>query len=145
MDTCKNCGKPLENPDQELCPACRAVENAKARTRREEKAGHARRRRMNRTTRKMLIAVCVLAVVFTGLCVTATVMYDKYNPDEFIASVDAALEAGDARALKNLLKGEDLTVSDEAALPSGPRIPISWMSGSIPVPPMLPFWRSVRS
>lgn len=33
MDTCKNCGKPLENPDQELCPACRAVENAKARTR----------------------------------------------------------------------------------------------------------------
>ena len=93
MDTCKNCGKPLENPDQELCPACRAVENAKARTRREEKAGHARRRRMNRTTRKMLIAVCVLAVVFTGLCVTATVMYDKYNPDEFIASVDAALEA----------------------------------------------------
>ena len=31
MDTCKNCGKPLENPDQELCPACRAVENAKAR------------------------------------------------------------------------------------------------------------------
>ena len=43
MDTCKNCGKPLENPDQELCPACRAVENAKARTRREEKAGHARR------------------------------------------------------------------------------------------------------
>ena len=39
MDTCKNCGKPLENPDQELCPACRAVENAKARTRREEKAG----------------------------------------------------------------------------------------------------------
>lgn len=38
MDTCKNCGKPLENPDQELCPACRAVENAKARTRREEKA-----------------------------------------------------------------------------------------------------------
>ena len=92
MDTCKNCGKPLENPDQELCPACRAVENAKARTRREEKAGHARRRRMNRTTRKMLIAVCVLAVVFTGLCVTATVMYDKYNPDEFIASVDAALE-----------------------------------------------------
>ncbi len=41
-------------------------------------------------------------------------MYDKYNPDEFIASVDAALEAGDARALKNLLKGEDLTVSDEA-------------------------------
>ena len=48
---------------------------------------------MNRTTRKMLIAVCVLAVVFTGLCVTATVMYDKYNPDEFIASVDAALEA----------------------------------------------------
>ena len=115
MDTCKNCGKPLENPDQELCPACRAVENAKARTRREEKAGHARRRRMNRTTRKMLIAVCVLAVVFTGLCVTATVMYDKYNPDEFIASVDAALEAGDARALKNLLKGEDLTVSDEGA------------------------------
>ena len=103
MATCKNCGKPLENPDQELCPACRAVENAKARTRREEKAGHARRRRMNRTTRKMLIAVCVLAVVFTGLCVTATVMYDKYNPDEFIASVDAALEAGDARALKNLL------------------------------------------
>ena len=99
MDTCKNCGKPLENPDQELCPACRAVENAKARTRREEKAGHARRRRMNRTTRKMLIAVCVLAVVFTGLCVTATVMYDKYNPDEFIASVDAALEAGDAAAL----------------------------------------------
>ena len=93
MDTCKNCGKPLENPDQELCPACRAVENAKARTRREEKAGHARRRRMNRTTRKMLIAVCVLAVVFIGLCVTATVMYDKYNPDEFIASVDAALEA----------------------------------------------------
>ena len=115
MDTCKNCGKPLENPDQELCPACRAVENAKARTRREEKAGHARRRRMNRTTRKMLIAVCVLAVVFIGLCVTATVMYDKYNPDEFIASVDAALEAGDARALKNLLKGEDLTVSDEGA------------------------------
>ena len=44
-------------------------------------------------------------MVFTGLCVTATVMYDKYNPDEFIASVDAALEAGDARALKNLLKG----------------------------------------
>ena len=65
--------------------------------------------------RKMLIAVCVLAVVFTGLCVTATVMYDKYNPDEFIASVDAALEAGDARALKNLLKVEDLTVSDEGA------------------------------
>ena len=23
MDTCKNCGKPLENPDQELCPAWR--------------------------------------------------------------------------------------------------------------------------
>ena len=23
MDTCKNCGKPLENPDQELCPVCR--------------------------------------------------------------------------------------------------------------------------
>ena len=61
---------------------------------------------MNRTTRKMLIAVCVLAVVFTGLCVTATVMYDKYNPDEFIASVDAPRwRQATPRALKKSAQG----------------------------------------
>lgn len=113
MNTCKNCGKPLDDPDQELCAACRAVENATAR--RVRKQAHVRRRRMNRTTRKMLIAVCVLAVIFIGLCTTATILYGKYNPDLFISSVDTALANGDARALKSLLRGEDLTVSDEGA------------------------------
>ena len=42
MDTCKNRGQAAGNLTR-ACPACRAVENAKARTRREEKAGHARR------------------------------------------------------------------------------------------------------
>ena len=61
MDTCKNCGKPLENPDQELCPACRAVENAKARRGQEEAAAHTRRRRMNRTTHIILITAALVA------------------------------------------------------------------------------------
>lgn len=115
MDTCKNCGMPLDDPDAELCSACRAEKSALAQTRRASRASHTRRRRMNRTTRNLLIVVCVLTVILIALCTTATVMYNRYNPEKFLAQLDTILAQGDAKELKPLLRGSNLSVSDEGA------------------------------
>lgn len=115
FDTCRSCGRPLADPEQELCPSCRSLEAAKARYLQTQHISRARRRRVNPVTRRMLIAVCVLAVVFVGLCAAATVLYSRYSPEQFLAGLDGALQRGDARALSRMLRGEDLTVSEEGA------------------------------
>lgn len=112
-DVCQNCGRPLANPDQELCPACLAMEEAKAQYLKTEHITRPRRRRVNRTTRGLLIAVCVLAVIFLGLCIAATVLYETHRPDAFLSRLDTALAAGDVRTVKDLLAGDGLAVSDE--------------------------------
>lgn len=115
LDVCRSCGRPLADPEQELCPACRAMEEAKAQYLKSEHLTRPRRRRVNRTTRAMAIAVCVLAAIFLALCAAATVLYETHRPDKFLAALDAALAAGDVRAVKNVLVGEDLAISDEGA------------------------------
>ncbi len=114
-DVCQNCGRPLANADGELCPACRAMEAAKAQYLKKEHIARPRRRRVNRTTRGMLITVCVLAAVFLGLCTAATVLYEAHRPDAFLSALDTALAAGDVRTVKGMLAGDDLAVSDEGA------------------------------
>lgn len=114
-DVCRSCGRPLADTDGELCPACRAMEAAKAQYLKKEHIARPRRRRVNRTTRGMLIAVCVLAVIFLGLSAAATVLYETHRPDVFLAGLDTALAAGDVRAVKGMLTGDDLAVSDEGA------------------------------
>lgn len=114
-DVCQNCGRPLANPDQELCPACLAMEAAKAQYLKTEHITRPRRRRVNRTTRGLLIAVCVLAVIFLGLCIAATVLYETHRPDAFLTALDTALAAGDVRTVKGVLVGDGLAVSDEGA------------------------------
>lgn len=114
-DVCRICGRPLADPEGDLCPSCRAMEAAKAQYLRRENIARPRRRRVNRTTRGMVIAVCVLAVIFIGLCVAATVLYETHRPDVFISDLDAALAAGDVRAVKDALTGDDLAISDEGA------------------------------
>lgn len=112
-DVCRICGRPLADPDQELCPSCRAMEAAKAQYLKRENITRPRRRRVNRTTRGMVIAVCVLAVLFLGLCTAATVLYETHRPDAFLSALEAALGAGDVRAVKDMLAGDDLAISDE--------------------------------
>lgn len=116
MDTCKNCGMPLDDPDAELCPACRTQASALPRARRAAPASHARRTRMDRTTRSMLILTGILSVILAVLCITATVMYDRYNPEKFLAALDSALAKSDVGALKPMLTGANLAVSDEGTL-----------------------------
>ncbi len=115
MDTCKNCGMPLDDPDAELCSACRAQKSALLPKNRSGRASHTRRVRMNRTTRSMLVIVCVLSVILAALCITATVLYNRYNPEKFLAAFDTALAENDAGALKPMLTGANLSVSDEGA------------------------------
>ncbi|MBD5093612.1 MAG: hypothetical protein HDT27_09940 [Subdoligranulum sp.] len=114
-DVCRNCGRPLADQDGDLCPACRAMEAAKAQYLKRENIKRPRRRRVNRTTRGMLVAVCVLAVLFLGLCTAATVLYETHRPDVFLSALDAALAAGDVRTVKGMLAGSDLAISDEGA------------------------------
>ena len=114
-DVCRICGRPLADPDGDLCPACRAMEAAKAQYLRKENIARPRRRRVNRTTRAMVIAVCVLAVIFIGLCTAATVLYETHRPDTFISDLEAALAAGDVRAVRGMLTGDGLAISDEGA------------------------------
>lgn len=115
LDVCRSCGRPLADTDGDLCPACRAMEAAKAQYLRKENITRPRRRRVNRTTRAMVVAVCVLAVIFIGLCAASTVLYETHRPDAFIADLEAALAASDVRAVKDMLTGNDLAVSDEGA------------------------------
>ncbi len=115
LDACRSCGRPLADPEQELCPACRAMEDAKARYLKSEHLARPRRKRVNRTTRAMAVAVCVLAVIFIALCVAATVLYETHRPDKFLLTLDTALAAGDVRAVKDVLVGVDLAISDEGA------------------------------
>ena len=115
LDVCRNCGRPLADSDDELCPACRAMEAAKAQYLKRENIKRPRRRRVNRTTRAMVIAVCVLAVLFIGLCTAATVLYETHRPDAFISDFESALASGDVRTVRSMLVGDDLAISDEGA------------------------------
>lgn len=114
-DVCRICGRPLADPDGDLCPACLAMEAAKAQYLRKENIARPRKRRVNRTTRAMVIAVCVLAVIFIGLCTAATVLYETHRPDAFISDFETALAASDVRAVRAMLTGDDIAISDEGA------------------------------
>lgn len=113
-DTCRICGRPLANPDEELCVACRQMEAVKARYI-QTAPRKAVRRRMNPLTKHLLVAACVLTVIFFVLSAASVFLYSIYSPEKFLDTLDAALAAGDIRALTPLLEGEGLAVSPEGA------------------------------
>lgn len=126
-NVCRICGWPLNDTDDDLCTACRAMEAVKgnpaptraAAQERGTRAGRRARtrekvrRRMNPLTRNLLIAVCVLSAVLAALTAASVVLYDLYSPERFLDLLDTALTAGDTRTLATYLQGDDLAISTE--------------------------------
>ena len=124
-NVCRICGWPLTDTDDDLCTACRAMETVKGnptRTVPEKGAGRTRRgvrtrektkKRMNPLTRNLLIAVCVLTVIFAALTAASVILYDLYSPERFLDLLDTALATGDTRTLGLFLQGDDLAISSE--------------------------------
>ncbi len=103
MNSCKNCGKPLEDDSSVLCPACAAMERSSA------KAGRAG----VRTIRRMALIAAVLAVVLAVLVALSVFFSQKYNPDHFLSQLTQALTDADTKTLTGLVAGQDIAVSEE--------------------------------
>ena len=121
-NVCRICGWPLTDTDDDLCTACRAMETVKGnptRTVPEKGAGRTRRgvrtrektkKRMNPLTRNLLIAVCVLTVIFAALTAASVILYDLYSPERFLDLLDTALANGaDTMLGREFENGVDLS------------------------------------